>query len=161
MGTAEIAKQQAVLDSLNNGDHDLHKQMETTRANMKETIEQHVNKIKHLTAAILDNERERKEAENVREQSKEQYEATLTTLRAGRKALEEGKATEGAQMEKAKQDLDRKTKEGLAAIEDLKKQLQQQIEDLNADIRGRSAAVAKQKIENAAKLLALNAKYTD
>merc|ERR1712087_1064592 len=33
--SAEIVKQQAVLDSLINGDHDLHKQMKTTEANMK------------------------------------------------------------------------------------------------------------------------------
>merc|ERR1711972_1062298 len=64
--TAEIAKQQAVLDSLNDGEHDLQVKMKTTRANMKETIDPHADRIKHLTAAILDNERETKAAENAR-----------------------------------------------------------------------------------------------
>merc|ERR1719436_147531 len=128
---------------------------------MKQTIEGHALRIKHLTAAILDNERETKAAENAREQSKDKYEATLATLREGRKALEEQSATERAQMAAAQQDLDRETEEGNAAIEDLKKQMQQQIEGLNADIEARRGAIQKQKIENDAKLLALNAKYTD
>lgn len=159
--TAEIAKQQAVLDDLNNGEHDLQVKMKTTRANMKATIDGHALRIKHLTAAILDNERETTEAENAREQSKDKYEAALSTLREGRKALEADRTTEHGQLAAAQQDLDRETKEGNARIDELKRTLNEQLAGLNADIEARRGAIQKQKIDNEAKLLALNAKYTD
>merc|ERR1712083_563164 len=119
MGRAEIAKQQAVLDALNDGEHDLQVKMKTTRANMKATIDGHSLRIKHLTAAILDNERETAEAEDAREQSKDKYEAALSTLREGRKALEDERTTEHDQMAKAQQDLDHETQERNEGIDKL------------------------------------------
>lgn len=155
----EIAKHQAELDSLNNEEHDLHKAMAETRKNMKETIAQHEANIKSFGAKIQEKDRELREAEKSRDQSKERTEAVLNALRAEREALLQESATETAQMEAAEKALTAKTAEGNAAIEAMKKQLKEQIDGLNADIRARTKAANDQRRDNEAEILAFKAKF--